>query len=270
MELWHLDLKTAALVNLFCSALVLIPGAVVSCFFKPRVFDRHPHAARTFGFWLAQWFAVILVWAVYQLSHGPSPVVLACADLCVVCALGLFWSYRDADSFSWNDTARRAGGIYAGLLLWNLVFAALLPDKLAIWVLPSEIGSMIACALLAWVFFKRYGPQAIPLAGVTIPIYAFLQAPTYASVFVEGEHPDDVGWIVALAVCKLLYGLTFYTLFFSPAQTDAQVRLPRLTFTLNEPVVTSVRWASGVVGAAILSSVANFVAHRIAVLMGGS
>ena len=92
-----------------------------------------------------------------------------------------------------------------------------------------------------------------------IPIYAFLQRPTYASILVEAT-PDDAHWIAALAFCKVLYGLVFYTLFFSPPQTDAKVHLP--AFRVQGPLLTSaVRWAIGVVGAAVLSSFSTSAAH---------
>ncbi len=253
-------LYNAGLVNLFCALAVLLAGAAIYWLFKPEAFNEHPFYQRAFVFWLIQWFMLIVTWATY--TGAPSRQVLACIDLYVASMLGFFWTYAEADDFEWPRALRNLVGIYGFLLLWNLLIGTTALNKPAdshwrwLWILPSETMSALSLFLIAVIFLYRYGFPAIPLACIVIPIYAFLQRPTYSAMFVEKR---SAGWTLALAAGKLCYGLLFYTVFFLPARKYNPVEHPH--FQANGPRFSRARrWALGAacglvgsVGATILS-----------------
>lgn len=261
-------LENAGLLNFACSLLILLGGCVVFWLAHPKVFREHPYTARAFIFWLVQWAMLIVIWKIYVPGNHATCLLLACIDLYAVAALGFYWAYRKAGEFRWQSTLKNLGGIYVLLLSWNLTVGThaeqhssgsdLLWHKA--WILPSETVSAIALILIAAVFLLRYGAPAIPLSCVALPIYAFLQRPTYSALFVAER--GDPGWVLALGCGKLVYGLLFYTLFFSPALTYQAVELPH--FQKHRPMVTrGLKWAGGLIAAAILSTLATKMADSI-------
>ncbi len=244
----------------------MLAGAFVFFFLKPKLFADHPFSQRAFGFWLVQWFVLIVLWAAY--AGYPSRAVLAAIDLYVVATLGFFWTYAEAESFQWPRTLRNLVGIYGALLLWNLLIGTMALKNSSshrwrwIWVMPSESVSVISLFLVALVFLYRYGPPAIPLACVLIPVYAFLQRPTYFSLFIAPKSNWGDGWLLALAAGKLCYGLLFYTLFFLPARRYGPVQHPHFDATL--PQFRRIgRWALVSAGGLILSVGATLLAEWI-------
>lgn len=260
-------LNTAGLVNLFCALAVLLAGAAIYWFGKPRLFEEHPFCQRAFVFWLLQWFLLIVIWATY--AGSPSRQVLATIDLYVVATFGFFWTYAEAETFDWSGTLRNLAGLYGVLLLWNLLIGtqalAKPPDSdwRWIWVLPSETMSALALFLVALVFLYRYGDSAIPLSCAVIPAYAFLQRPTYYTMFIRGRSP---AWALALAAGKIFYGLLFYTLFFLPARNYEIIQHPH--FDLNAPkILRARRWALGVIGGLVGSVLATLVSEWLGSLL---
>ena len=251
-------LENAGVLNLVFSLLVLISGGIIFKFTKPRAFEEHPYLKRTFGFWLLLWFMIIMIWAVY--GGSPSRAVLACIDLYTVCVLGFFWSYAEADEFQWSTTIQNLVFLYGFLLLWNLVLGTRAlkepspSDWRWAWILPSEAVSALALILLALVFLFRYGPVAIPFSCVVVPLYALFQRPTYSAMFLRAVHP---GWFLALAAGKLVFGVVFYTLFFSPAREYLPVRIPKIGPHGPEVAKKWLRLAGGTFLGAILTLLAT-------------
>lgn len=261
-------LNHAGLLNLACSLLVLISGAIVYRFTKPRVFEEHPYVKRAFVFWLLLWFVLILTWAVY--TGKPSRLVLAFVDLYTISAFGFYWAYSEAADFQWFRTAQNLVFLYAGLLLWNvLVGGHALQDAPQsywrwVWILPSEAVSALALILLALAFLFRYGPVAIPLSCVVIPLYALFQRPTYTIMFLEKSDP---GWILTLASGKLIFGLVFYTLFFSPARNYVAIQIPHISPYDASAVRKWSRLAAGAFASAVLALLATKLTDWIAHLL---
>ena len=261
-------LNNAGLVNLFCALAVLSTGAAIYWLVRPKLFEEHPSCQRAFGFWLIQWFLLIVIWATY--AGFPSRQVLATIDLYVVATFGFFWTYAEAETFEWPRTLRNLAGVYGFLLLWNLLIGTQALTKPAhsdwrwLWILPSEAMSALALFLIAWLFLHRYGCPAIPLACVVIPAYIFLQRPTYYTMFIEARSPD---WALALAVGKIFYGLLFYTLFFLPAPRGYET-IQHPHFEINSPKLLRVRrWALGVVAGLIGSVVATVLSEWLGSLL---
>jgi hypothetical protein len=260
-------LNNAGLVNLFCALAVLLAGAAIYWFAKPKLFGDHPFCQRAFGFWLIQWFLLIVIWATY--AGYPSRQVLATIDLYVVATFGFFWTYAEAETFEWPRTLRNLAGIFGVLLLWNLLVGtqalAKPPDSdwRWLWILPSETMSALALFLVALVFLYRYGYPAIPLAGVVVPAYAFLQRPTYYTLFIEARSSD---WALALAVGKIFYGLLFYTVFFLPARGYETIQHPH--FDIDAPkIVRARRWVLGAVGGLVGSVLATVLSEWLGRLL---
>ena len=263
--MWLLD--NAGLVNLFCALAVLLAGAAIYWLAKPKLFVDHPFCQRAFGFWLIQWFLLIVIWATY--TGSSSRQVLATIDLYVVATFGFFWTYAQVEEFEWNRTLRNLAGIYGVLLLWNLLIGTEALAKPAdsdwrwLWILPSETASALALFLIALVFVYRYGYPAVPLACVVIPAYIFLQRPTYYTMFVRARSSD---WALALAAGKIFYGLLFYTVFFLPAKTYDTIQHPH--FDLNAPKFLRVRrWALGAIGGLVGSVLATMLSEWIGSLL---
>jgi hypothetical protein len=209
---------------------------------------------------------LIVTWAAYDGNHGnPSRLVLACIDLYMIAALGIFWAYAEGDEFRWAPVLQKGAGIYGLLLLWNLVVGgqALQAPPQSMWrwgwILPSEAMSALALMLLALVFLVRYGPPAAPFACVALPAYAFLQRPTYTSIFFETR---DSGWVLALASGKLLYGLLFYTIFFLPARDYSPLRLRQFEMEKTR-LVKVAKWVGGAVAGLAVTVASDFLARWI-------
>jgi len=251
-------LNNAGLLNLGCSLLILISGGIVYKFTKPRLFEDHPYLKRAFGFWLLLWFMLIVTWAVYD--GKPSRLVLAFVDLYTVSVFGFFWAYSEADNFQWSTTAQNVIFLYGVLLLWNLLAGGRAlgeaPQSIWrwVWILPSEATSALALILLALVFLFRYGPPAMPLSCVIVPLYALFQRPTYSAMFLEKVDP---GWLLALAAGKLAFGLVFYTLFFSTARDYAAVQIPHVGLHGPDIAKKLLRLAVGTFAGAILTLLAT-------------
>jgi hypothetical protein len=201
---------------------------------------------------------LIATWAVYD--GKPSRLVLAFVDLYTVSAFGFFWAYSEADNFQWSTTDQNLAFLYGVLLLWNLLVGARalgdVPQSIWrwVWILPSEAISVLALILLALVFLFRYGPAAIPLSCVVMPLYALFQRPTYSAMFLERV---DAGWLLALASGKLAFGLVFYTLFFSPARDYAAVQIPHVGLHGPDIAKKLLRVAAGTFAVAILTLLAT-------------
>lgn len=261
-------LENAGRLNLAWSLLILLAGAAVFWLVNPKLFQEHPYTKRAFVFWLFQWFMLIVIWKLYVLGSHASCALLACIDLYAIAGLGFYWAYRKANNFDWQGTVKTLGGIYGALLLWNLLVGTLAEhhnsayDKLWhwAWILPSETASAFVLILTAAIFLLRFGPPAVPIACVALPIYAFLQRPTYSAMFI-GEKSDP-GWVLALGCGKLVYGLLFYTLFFSPARDYGHVELPHFE-TRRPALMKSVKWAAGIMVTAVLSTLATTLAESL-------
>jgi hypothetical protein len=264
---WFSDPAHAGILNLFAALAVFVPALVVVWHCHPRQFAERPYTQVAFVFWTLQWFALLSVWAAYYNLKGRSIGVLATDDLYVVAALGFVLCYKNGNEFQWMQAARTLAGVYAVLLLWNLLVGSFCKNSanqylLWIWVLPSLVVSEAVMGAMALVFWKRHGIRALSLSGIVIPLYAFLQVPTYSTLFVEQPGMgDDGGWIVILALAKLMYGMLFYTLFFSHADTHEPLKLfqsPALS-----PAYVKARWVFGTVGTMLFSMAANHLAHLI-------
>lgn len=258
----------AGLLNLICSLLVLISGAIVYRFTKPRVFEEHPYVKRAFVFWLLLWLVLILTWGVY--ASKPSRLVLGFVDLYTILAFGFFWAYSEADDFQWFRTAQNLIFLYVVLLLWNVFVGAqaLQGDPQSYWrwawILPSEAVSVLALILVALAFLFRYGLVAIPLSCVVIPLYALFQRPNYTIMFLQRVDP---GWMLALAFGKLVFGLVFYTLFFSPARNYLAIQVPHISPYDASAVKKWLRLGAGAFASAVLALLANKLADWIANLL---
>ena len=264
------DAYLAGILNLASSILVFLPAVIIIWCYRVKQFEEHPYLSCSFVLWALQWFALIVVWALYSplrfhhvvgvLPRVQSVGVLSAADLSVVAAMGFYWVYAKAEEFRWQEAVRNLAGLYAFLLLWNVLFSPLAPNERLnwLWILPSEILSIITAGLIAATFWFRFGASALPLSAVMIPIYAFLQMPTYASLLQEGK-PDDGAWMTGLALAKLAYGLLFYTLFFSQARTHGPAKLPKPSFSI--PVHDLLKLAASSAGAALFSLLATDGAH---------
>ncbi|SRR6266700_2122878 len=252
---------SAGILNLIASVLVVLPAAVILWRGSARLFQQYRYTYYAFVFWTLQWFVAICVWGIFKSCGTRSIAVLAVDDLFVVSTIGFFWAYQKAETFRLEIAAKKLALLYGSLLLWNLVLGPLAGDQLRLrqlWILPSQVVSVLGMAMVAVTFWQRYGIRALPLSGIVIPLYAFLQRPTYASLFLE-KVPDDAIWMFALAAAKLMYGLVFYTLFFSPAEQYAPVTVEIPSF----PASKALKWAGGTVGAVFLSTLATAVAHLI-------
>jgi len=262
-------LENAGTINLSCAVAVLLAGGIIYWFVRPKVFRAHPFANHAFTFWLIQWFMLIVTWAAYSSSGSHKVVILATIDLYGVATLGFFWVYLEAAHFRWAETVRNIVGVYGLLLVWNIVVGPLAMGKPAgshwrwVWILPSESISALSLFLVAWVFLRRYKGPAIPLSCVVIPLYIFLQRPTYYSIFV-GTIP--AGWVLALAVWKLVYGLLFYTLFFLPAQTYEPIGLPHF-HPSQHWFSKSGRWFLGAIGGVIVSVLSTYFSQQLGDLL---
>jgi hypothetical protein len=264
--MWLLD--NAGYVNLYCALAVLLGGGVIYWFLKPKLFEEHPFCQAAFGFWLLQWFMLIVTWAIYSSARSPSREVLAAIDLYGVANLGFFLAYAEAEAFQWSRLNSLAG-VYGVLLLWNLLIGTeVLNRSLAIqwhwlWILPSETFSALSLLLVAWVFLRRYGPPVIPLAFFVIPAYIFLQRPTYFAMFIG---PNSSAWTLALGFGKLCYGLFFYTVFFLPARNYQPLQYFHSgagTAWFSKVRQWSLR-AAGALAASVLATVlSEFLASRL-------
>jgi hypothetical protein len=251
----------AGILNLIASVLVVLPAAFILWRSSARLFQQYRFTYYAFVFWTLQWFVAICVWAVYRSNGSQSIAVLAVVDLFVVSTVGFFWAYQKAETFELETAAKKLALLYGCLLLWNVVIGSFADDQerlRQLWILPSETVSVLGMAMVAVTFWQRYGIRALPLSGIVIPVYAFLQRPTYSSLFLE-KVPDDAIWMFALAAAKLMYGLVFYTLFFSPAEQYAPVTLQLPSF----PASKTLKWAGGTVGAVFLSALGTELAHFI-------
>jgi hypothetical protein len=144
--------------------------------------------------------------------------------------LGFFWSYAEADDFQWSTTIQNRVSLRVPVTVESVgrrTSPANAPESTWrwAWILPSEAVSTLALILLALVFLFRYGPVAIPLSCVVVPLYALFQRPIYAIMFLKAVHS---GWFLALASGKLVFGLLFYTLFFSSVRDYIAVRIPKI------------------------------------------
>jgi hypothetical protein len=263
---WLTDPAHAGILNLIGSLAVFLPALIILWYCSPKQFDEHPYVHVAFVFWTLQWFTLLGVWAAYYNLKERSIGVLAIDDLYVVAALGFLLCYKKSSEFEWMQAARNLAGVYAVLLLWNLLVGSFAKSSeksylLWLWVLPSLVVSESILGIMALVFWKRHGNRALPLAGVVI-LYAFLQVPTYSTLFIERPGMgDDAGWMVVLAVAKLMYGMLFFTLFFAQAENHAPLQLVR-TGGIS-PAYLRVKWVFGTVGAMLFSVAANQIAHLI-------
>lgn len=271
------DAYLAGVLNLVTSILIFLPAVVIIWFYRVKQFQEHPYLSHSFMLWTLQCFSLILVWALYSplrfhhvlgaLPRVQSVGVLAAVDVSVVAAMGFYWVYSKAEEFRWQEAARNLIGLYAFLFIWNLLLSPLATNERwnLLWILPSEVLSIITIGLIAATFWLRFGANALPLSAVMIPIYAFLQMPTYASLLQEGK-PDDGAWMTGLAFAKLAYGLLFYTLFFSQAKTYGPIKLPKPSFRL--PFHDLLKLAAGSAGAALFSLLASRGAHWLGGALG--
>ena len=264
--MWLLD--NAGNVNLYCALAVLLAGSVIYWFVKPKLFVERPFCQVAFGFWLLQWFLLIVIWAIYTNTHSPSREVLAAIDFYGVANLGFVLAYSEAGAFQWSRLTSLAG-IYGALLLWNLLVGTeVLSRSLAIkwhwvWILPSETWSALSLLLVAWVFLRRYGPPVIPLAFFIIPAYVFLQRPTYYAMFIG---PNSAAWTLALAFGKLCYGLFFYTVFFLPARQYEPLRYFHFATGsgwFSKVGHWSLRAAGALAGSVLATVLSEFLADRL-------
>lgn len=263
---WLGDPAHAGILNLIGSLVVFLPALIIVWYCHPRQFEERPYTHLAFAFWTLQWFALLSVWAAYYNLKGRSIGVLATDDLYVVAALGFLLCYKDAGEFQWMKSARNLVALYAVLLLWNLLVGSFFKHSENhylswLWVLPSLIVSEGVMGMMALVFWKRHGARALPLVGIVIPLYAFLQVPTYSTLFIEPGTGDDAGWMVILALAKLMYGMLFYTLFFSQADNHEPLKLVQ-TREIS-PAYLKLKWVFGTVGTMLFSVAANQLAHVI-------
>ena len=171
------DAYLAGILNLASSILVFLPAVIIIWCYRVKQFEEHPYLSCSFVLWALQWFALIVVWALYSplrfhhvvgvLPRVQSVGVLAAADLSVVAAMGFYWVYAKAEEFRWQEAVRNLVGLYAFLFFWNVLFSPLAPNERLnwLWILPSEILSIITTGLIAATFWFRFGASALPLSG---------------------------------------------------------------------------------------------------------
>ena len=255
------------ILNLAAALLVLTPAVVIEWCYRPKQFIERPYTEVAFMFWALHWFTLASLWSARYVLGRHSIGVLAVVDLHVVAAFGFYWSFAKSTEFRGVATVRNLVAIYGALLAWNIAAGTFIEQhpgpewQRQIWILPSEAISTLSIGLIGWAFWKRYGRRALPIYGLAIPVYAILQQPTYSSIFVEAV-PDDLGSIAGLALAKLMFGLVFYSIFFSAPDTDEPLKLPQLGIA-RPWLSNSLKWTVGTVGGAMFSMMVDAAVHKV-------
>ncbi len=254
-------------LNAFASALLFLIALVVIWGFRPQVFANHPYTRTAFLFWMLEWLSFVLIWLLNANKAFPDPRwFLMTVDLSTIFTLGFFVVFWEGSNYQGPSTILNLSLIYVLLIFWNLGFAiwALASpqgsDWRWIWVAASEAMSAAAFGLIAVAFVYRYRGTATAFALVTVA-YVILQQPIYAGTFVK--LPTEPGWVGALALGKLVYGVLFYTLYFTPAENYDPITSPIARLSHNPALRKGIHWVGALAGGIALGLLTEYSSRGI-------
>jgi hypothetical protein len=241
-------LDNADWCNVIAAACLLVPGIYFGIS-EPPIFGRYPHLRTTFRIWLLQWIVFVILWILFP-QPTSKMLLLALIDFQSVLAIGFCFSFLQGNKQQ------------IASLIWGLfiLYAVVISVDLAIglkamnkpvgsqwryaWIALSEVLSVVALLFTGQVFMLRYGLSALWLM-VTNIIYAELQRPLYAGVFID-EKPQH-SWFLAVAFGKLAMGAFFYLFFFVPLKDYPPLDLPETDPDVAMAIKHRVKGAGGFV-----------------------
>jgi hypothetical protein len=246
-------------MNLVFSAVLLVVGLSIYWFWRPPTFQDHRFTERAFEFWILKWMLFCVTFGL--LSRGTDlRFVLASVDLTSVMGIGFAIALWKGDSYDERHTFMNLLFLFGLLFSWNFVSCPLSTSNSPnpwiypmVWIMPSMTVALLAVFAMGAVIVARHGKIAITFLVVSIA-YLVLQMPTYQTLFVTKGNPDPelLTW---LAFGKVLYGATFYPIFFSPITNFAAIQFPSFP-GLGERTSKLVNWALLAIAGGLLSEAA--------------
>jgi len=219
----------------------------------PRRFHEHRFIERAFEFW-------VLKWMLFSVTYGLLTVntdlrfVLAAVDLNSMMGIGFVVALWKGDSYDERHTFMNLLFLFGLLFSWNFVSFPLASAK--VWIVPSMTVSLLALLAMAAVVLARHGAIAIAFVLASFG-YVLMQMPGYEILFVDRGQSDQelIKW---LAFGKLVYGATFYPIFFSAITNFDRIALPKFP-GLGDRTSKAVTWALAAIGGGILSEGALWI-----------
>lgn len=202
---------------------------------------------RTFNFWLAFWFATLLLYLVHSFTLVPddedssmlkAAFRLATSDVNSILLLGTYLSYVRGREFRLNRFIRTWLPLLGILISYEFVLAAIgqsSSSNISPWndvtlvplmmATPSLGLSMIAGCALGWAFYRRLGSAATVFPVVSVP-WALLQIPLYFyfNIVKRPEIGFAIMWL--LIILKLLVAVMFFAFIAYPVTSDESLIRP--------------------------------------------
>jgi hypothetical protein len=240
-------------LNLVFAAVLLAVGLAIYWIWHPRRFTEHSFLERAFEFWVLKWMLFSVTYGLLT-ANTDARFVLASVDLNSIMGIGFAFALWKGDSYDERRTLMNLIFLFGLLISWNFVGHPLTSPR--VWIMPSMTVAFVALLAMGAVVLARYGMIAIAFLAVSIA-YVLLQMPGYHVLFVGGGNSDQelVKW---LAFGKVLYGVTFYPIFFSPITNFVPLPFPRFP-GLGMRMSKALNWALGAIGAGLLAEGALWV-----------
>jgi len=202
---------------------------------------------RAFEFWVLKWMLFSVTFGLLS-AHTDPRFILATVDLNSVMGVGFVIALWKGDSYDERRTLVNLLFLFGLLLSWNFVAQPLTPAK--VWIMPSMTVALVALLAMAAGVLARFGHIAIAFCAASIA-YVLLQMPGYHVLFLAGGTSDQelVKW---LAFGKVVYGATFYPIFFSAITDFFPIQFPKLP-GLGERMSKALNWVVGAIVAGLLS-----------------
>ena len=241
MEPWQ-QIEFVSVLNLVVCCFAVIVGLVLYRKYRPPKFSDHGYMQWAFWFLVARWMALTVAYLTLIVSPDSNKVMLGFVDTTSVCDMAFAWILVQGDEFSSTRTLYAFGGFCAFLLCWNLGFS---PQN-SNWAAASNAFSAFTTPLVAFAFLLRLRGAASSILFLMALGYSIAQLHVSAalqvsqSVFTGFERV--LGYLLGLALGKILVGGLGYALFFAPVE-GYEIATTKITQSATDAVKSAVKKA---------------------------
>ncbi len=205
----------AAVLNLLVCLSAVIVGLVLYKRYRPPDFGNHRYTRWAFWFLLARWIALTAAYCTLIALPDSDKLMLGFIDLTSVCDMAFAWILVQGDDFAPQRTLYAFVGFCLFLWGWNLEFSPSSDN----WGAPSNAFSAFTMPLVAFAFLLRLRGAASSILFLMALAYSVVQlrvsAALHRSTLVVGFESVS-GYLLALAIGKIVVGSMIYGLFFAP------------------------------------------------------
>lgn len=205
-----------------------------------------------FGFWTSQWLFATLAYIVLVRYPSHQVLFLSLIDVQNLVVLASGATLLLAEPMKIARTLLILGVLVAGFTCYNLLFNPWGDHSSAsflLWALPSQTLSVFSWGFIGVAACLRYRRYGFPFLLASV-VYSGCQPPLYAATLLK---TGDIGrllqyaapWFLAVAVLKLLLGVTFYSssfLVFATYDRLISADQPTMPERISKPLLDVTKW----------------------------